>query len=163
MAQAMTLLGAITGTATTTTVSFVNIPQSFRDLRLVVTWVAGSVVGSDQIVQLNGDTTNTYLTVEMSGDGTTAASYSFTKTGLYLQYLSSTATNGQKSATFDLMDYSATDKHKTSLNRASNANWSVDARASRWPNTAAVTSLAVVSVSSTFAAGSTFYLYGIAG
>jgi hypothetical protein len=59
-----------------------------------------------------------------------------------------------------IMDYSATDKHKSALTRTTHTSQSVvEALASRWANTAAITSLAVSG--GTFNVGSTFALYGI--
>jgi hypothetical protein len=63
-----------------------------------------------------------------------------------------------------IMDYSATDKHKTSLSRGNalgQANVSVIAYASRWANTNAITSLTVLLESGSFLTGSTLSLYGV--
>jgi hypothetical protein len=60
-----------------------------------------------------------------------------------------------------VMDYSATDKHKTVLARNASTVNSVNAHAARWANTGAITSIVVLTESSTFASGSTFSLYGI--
>ena len=60
------------------------------------------------------------------------------------------------------MDYSATDKHKTMLSRGGSSSFGVGMNAGRWANTSAVTSVLVIGQSGLdFAAGSTFYLYGI--
>jgi hypothetical protein len=59
------------------------------------------------------------------------------------------------------MDYSATDKHKTVLTRNNITDNNVTAIASRWANTAAITSVTVLSPSSTITSGSTISLYAI--
>jgi hypothetical protein len=68
-----------------------------------------------------------------------------------------------------IMDYSATDKHKTILGRGnSNAGDGVTAHAARWANTVAMTAFAVFpernlqGASSQWAIGTTFNLFGIA-
>ncbi len=61
-----------------------------------------------------------------------------------------------------IMDYSATDKHKTVLVRVGNVgNSEVGANAGRWASTAAITSVRVAPNDGTFSSGSTFNLYGI--
>jgi hypothetical protein len=65
-----------------------------------------------------------------------------------------------------IMDYSATDKHKSTLirSRSSRDNGDTDttAGAGRWANTAAVNSLRFYLTGGSFAAGSNFQIYGIA-
>jgi hypothetical protein len=61
-----------------------------------------------------------------------------------------------------IMDYSATDKHKTVLTTRILAASYVDRFAQRWANTSAITSMEVFASSNAFAIGSTFSLYGIA-
>jgi len=66
--------------------------------------------------------------------------------------------------TVNIMDYSATDKHKTVLTRASTAASSVWAIAGRVATTSAITSVAFIGpddASDQFLSGSTFALYGI--
>jgi hypothetical protein len=63
---------------------------------------------------------------------------------------------------FQVMDYSATDKHKTALSRTNIARNFVAAHANRWASTTAVTSINVFgNRGSNLAAGSTFNLYGV--
>ena len=60
------------------------------------------------------------------------------------------------------MDYSATDKHKTVITRASSAGYYIGMSAGRWANTNAITSVSAVMESGrTWSIGSTFALYGI--
>jgi hypothetical protein len=62
----------------------------------------------------------------------------------------------------NVMDYSATDKHKTILARDAGGNAAqAGAIASRWANSAAVTSATVVNTGGNFNSGSTFSLYGV--
>jgi FAD/FMN-containing dehydrogenase len=63
--------------------------------------------------------------------------------------------------TVQVMDYTATDKHKTALVRSNNAAFGVEAHAVRYASTSAVTSLLVFPSSGNWAAGGTFSLYGV--
>jgi hypothetical protein len=66
----------------------------------------------------------------------------------------------------NFLDYSATDKHKTTLTRSGYSDLSsvatVEATAIRWANTAALTSIVFSTNVGSFSTGSTFALYGIA-
>lgn len=143
--------------STTTTVTFSSIPATYRDLILVAE-VLGSGGNAGTRIQFNGDTGSNYPQVEMSGNGTTASSGAPT-----LAYI-----NGQTGTTtargltiLQVMDYSATDKHKTSLSRYGRADSATAAGASRWANTAAINQITIFAPVNTYAIGSTFYLYGI--
>jgi len=160
MASAQVALATITLGSAASTVTFSSIPGTYRDLRLVVqaSVTSGSV---NHLFRLNGDTGSNYNWVGMGGTGSSALSGSGSNqtTGAldYYGYLDS----GLIATTFDLLDYSATDKHKSGLVRANNAGNGTTANAVRWASTAAVTSLQVFPSSSTFTAGSTFALYGV--
>jgi hypothetical protein len=117
---------------------------------LVVRGTIASGVGS---IRFNADSGANYTRVGMYGDGSTAASYSGTSAEVF---------NSPMTSIMNIMDYSATDKHKTYLHRDSNAASLVIAQAGRWANTAAITTVAIISPASTFDAGCTFALYGIA-
>jgi hypothetical protein len=146
--------------------TFSNIPATYRDLRIVFAGNLHEASSASVFMQFSGDTTATnYNHVRMSGNGSSASSgtqnnnrTAFEGAGL------EQGTNG----TFivDILDYSATDKHKTALSR-NGANktgaQAAEAFAIRWSNTAAVTSVAfTLGGGNNFAAGSTFALYGIA-
>jgi hypothetical protein len=107
---------------------------------------------------LNGDTGANYSRVFMGG-GDNAFSQSFSgETSLRFGYFA----NSRHMSVTQFMDYSATDKHKTVLNRSNNAAITTFGWASRWANTAAITSIAIDTTSAgVFAAGSTFSLFGV--
>jgi hypothetical protein len=94
----------------------------------------------------------------MYGNGSSAISFS--------QSLSFTNTNFISSSqgvnTVQVMDYSATDKHKTLLARASYAGNQAQAAAARWASTSAITSITLfMDAGRSFATGTTFSLYGV--
>jgi hypothetical protein len=95
----------------------------------------------------------------MQGDGTSASSGTGSATGVNAGFtLSSPVSNNIT----QIMDYSATDKHKTLLSRKNTSSVVVNAQAGRWANTAAITSIVcTVDSGATFSSGSTFSLYGV--
>jgi hypothetical protein len=151
-----TPLATVTLGTTAASVTFSSIPATYRDLILVYNGTVN--VGTDARVRLNGDSGSNYSWVAMFGNGSTTGSPSSgSATGMTLGYPGTGLTN----IICQIMDYSATDKHKTALSRSSNAAVVVSAHAGRWANTAAVTSLGIESIDVTFQSGSTFNLYGV--
>ena len=147
-------LATTTLSSATSTVTFSSIPATYRDLILVYN---GSASGNgDFHLSVNGDTASNYSNVQMAGNGSTAYSSNFTSSGYYAGQL----TADRLAFRVQLMDYSVTDKHKTVLTRADSQTQTM-AFASRWANTAAITTLACRAISVNFAAGSTFSLYGV--
>lgn len=153
-------LANITLGSSAASVTFSSISQAYRDLVFVVNATASS--GTPNLAfQFNGDTASNYTVVTMEGTGSVTSSASgslaFGVTGVNSPDLSTTI----GSSIIQVMDYTATDKHKTSLGRGNNTANGVTAAATRWANTAAITSVLLKPNSSTFAAGSTFALYGV--
>lgn len=148
------------------TVTFSNIPTSvggvnLRDLVLVFN---GALTGNDVfIMRYNGDTGANYAYIEARGQsGNTVVSESVSgRTFNYLGFLSA----GRNTSITQIMDYSATDKHKSALSRYGNSNADqVGMVALRWGNTAAITSISIRPEQSTLiSSGATLALYGIAG
>ena len=147
------LLDSTTLASSASSVTFSSISQDYRDLVLV-----SNVIGSSGNVRLryNGDSSLIYSEVAMFGNGSTTTSSS--SSGQSSAYLFVSGTDGSIMIT-QIMDYSATDKHTTGLNRH-NVSGYVGAYAHRYASTSAITSLEIFG--STFSSGSTFYLYGIA-
>jgi hypothetical protein len=137
-------------------VTFSSIPATFRDL-VVITNVDGTAQ-TEMFVRLNGDN---YNTIRMQGNGSIAGSGSTTNAdGARLNGNGDIMTDFSFSSIIHIMDYSATNKHKTGLSRTNSSN-GVDACAFRWANTNAVTSVTVYPAAGSFDVGSTFALYGI--
>ena len=66
-------------------------------------------------------------------------------------------------STYQFLDFSQTNKHKSFLVREDDAAGNTTAHAYRWANTTAITSIRFSASSGTYPAGSTFSLYGIEG
>jgi hypothetical protein len=143
----------------TASVTFSNIPATYRDLILVTSLIAPSFNLSLDI-RLNSDSGSNYTEVRMSGSGSATSSGTATRNFMRLDDFGFVGTTAGHVNIAQLMDYSATDKQKTVLARASNANNGVTGAACRWANTSAITTITFVN---SHAAGSTFSLYGIAG
>jgi hypothetical protein len=136
-------------------ITFSSIPATYRDLVCVV---SGSTDATRTIfLNFNGDS-STYSTVFMEGNGTTASSEVENTTSALIGRFSSSV----NSMIFHVMDYMATDKHKTVLSRMGVANLTVRAYAARWANTNAITSVKITVNGGTFSSGTTLSLYGIA-
>jgi hypothetical protein len=112
--------------------------------------------------RLNGDSGSNYSVVTAQGFSSPSSS-AFTSTEMVPWAPNNLVVNQPFLLTTSFMDYSATDKHKTSLHRiggqAGGERW-VAMTAARWANTLAVTSILVGSVAN-FNVGATFSLYGI--
>jgi hypothetical protein len=98
----------------------------------------------------------------MGGNGSTAFSSS-TGTGNIIAVNSYLDTTNDAVIVMNIMDYSATDKHKTAIWSSDKAGAGATERfVARWANTSAITSVRLLGVgAATYAAGSTFALYGV--
>lgn len=153
------LLASNVLSSSASSVTFSSIPSTYRDLVLVT-----SILGTSDTYfrfQFNGDTGSNYETINMAGNGSTASSSTTSSTGGYLNFRNSSGTTERILSITSVMDYSATNKHKTSLIRANTSSLFTEAIANRWANTAAITSMLIYPQAGNFASGSTFYLYGI--
>lgn len=163
-----TPLANITLGSTTASVTFASINQTYRDLVLVVQ--ARTTTDSNFFIQFNGDTGYTggtwnYPFVSMTGNGSSATSnYSSTGSGMtgarmnFSAYLDATNWHTSKA---EIMDYSATNKHKTVLTRSGDSTEATETIAARWANNAAITQIVLYPTNS-FTTGTTVALYGIA-
>ena len=135
--------------------TFSSIPSGYRDLILVMNYAGSNATNSGKAF-VNGDTTEgNYTSVRMRGNGSAAQSNS---NGGSIRW--ETQSTSGSITILQFMDYSATDKHKTVLVRADSAATSTEASASRWANTAAITSITVNFLGTDLTAGSTLALYG---
>ena len=149
-------LANITLGSSASSVTFSSIPATYRDLVLVVEGPANS--GDFHLARFNGDSSSNYPAVIGQGTGSVATSVAGTNTGAYL---GDTSGSSRFFSYTSIMDYSATDKHKTVLNRT-HYSAVVTMTAARWANTAAITSVALVlNNGASFSSATNFALYGI--
>jgi hypothetical protein len=158
-----TPLANITLGSTTTTVTFSSISAAYRDL-VLVSFVRNASSDSNVRARFNGDSGSNYTYVRMFGTGSGSGSSDVTTTtGFQIARQTDSSQSGFGTGIAHIMDYSATDKHKTVLVRADNGNSITMAHVARWANTAAITSIVLTSFEGAggFATGSSFSLYGI--
>ena len=154
-----TALANITLGSSASSVTFSSIPATYRDLVLIHAGTSSNTDVNTILARLNGDSGSNFFQVAMAGSSGGVSTFTFTGTGVSSGF---SLSGDVSSNTTTIMDYSATDKHKTALSRQ-NVSGVVRAVATRWANTAAVTSIVLVmDTGATFSSGTTFALYGIA-
>lgn len=145
-------LANITLTGNDSEIVFSSIPATYRDLVLVVSGTSDSS-GRAFYIRLNGENPDTNTSAVYVSNATSS-----TDTGTYIQ-----TDTSQFVSIVNIMDYSATDKHKTMLvrdNRPGTSN-NVTMMAGRWASTAAVTSVTISRSGYNLQSGTTLCLYGI--
>lgn len=152
-------LATVTLVTPASSFDFFNITQEYRDIFISI--VGNVTTRTGQNLALNGSTSN-FTSVWAKGNGSSATSgtTSNAQFGDVWENSTTNLTSGQ----LHIMDYSATDKHKTVLTRTSNATPNgVEMRAMRWADTSAVNEISLIASGTTWIAGTTATLYGIAG
>lgn len=152
-----TAIASVTLTANTAEVVFTGIPQSFRDLILVMT--GGFTTSGDSMIRFNNDSAGNYSRVYALGDGSSAGG------GANLTLVGGNwfnfAANLNNNGVLHVLDY-AQDKHKTILSRW---NTPLDGfagmMAGRWASTAAVNQISIGVHAASVLSGSTITIYGV--
>jgi hypothetical protein len=152
-----TALGNLTLGSLTSSVTFSSIPATYRDLVLVITATINFAGDADFELRLNSDFTDSnYPNVSMTGFGSGSGSSGSGNTPAI------TMSQNLSNHIIQIMDYSATDKHKTMLTRDNITGGRTRASAIRYASTSAITAITLTDNSGIqLNAGSTFALYGI--
>jgi hypothetical protein len=141
--------------------TFSSISGSYTDLVLVMQAQWTTAGQSDCGLRFNSDTASNYSRTWLEGTGSAAASgRASNETAMYITgYFSNTIST----QICQIMNYSNTTTYKTAINRESSnpADSYVAAKVGLWRSTSAINSVTVLGASKSFAAGSTFTLYGI--
>ena len=162
-------LATTTLSSSATSVTFSSIPGTYRDL-IVVAFVRStrSATDDDLFAQFNSDTGSNYSYLRMVGRSSGASSASNingTNANDLGQIPAASSTSGQfANSILQIMDYSQTDKHKTTLTRT-NAAGSTDvtgAHAGRLASTPSVNTVNIYARIGNLAANTTVALYGVA-
>lgn len=155
-----TLIASNTLGSAAASVTFSSIPATYTDLVLVMNAIATTNFTNTNIV-INSDTGANYSWTNLKGDGSSPSSARGSSTAnLYLGLVNSgEASRGVYRFTFN--DYSNTTTYKTILSAGGLASNRVEYGVGLWRNTNAINSIQVVQGPDTFAANSTFKLYGI--
>lgn len=151
-----TPLATKTLTGNQSSLTFSNIPGTYRDLILIAVPYGNQT--NDSSVAFNGSTAN-FSGVRMYGGSGGAISNSYSDSGGMMLV----SDNLNLNVIWQIMDYSATDKHKTVLVRTNRPSDSFAmASAHRWANTAAITSITLTPVAPyVYTSGARFDLYGV--
>ena len=152
-----TALANLTLASNTGTITFSNIPATYRDLILVIDILGLTGGASSRNAYMTFNSTQG-TTVYMYGGGGAAVSGT-DATDVLLPYGST-----RNLTVMNIMDYSATDKHKTILQRtgyAENVAWALGSRVA---TTSAITTFSIFgsdNATDLFITGCTFSLYGV--
>lgn len=161
MAATYTPITSLTLSATTSSVTFSSIPQTYTDLVLVT---AGTATGSSQLMmQFNGVTSTLYSATILSGNGAAATSVRYSNASSMQLGYDDYFTSGQTVAITHINNYSNATTNKFALNRTSNASVGVGLSVGLLRSTSAVTSITAFPLGSSWGSGTTFNLYGILG
>jgi hypothetical protein len=139
-------------------VTFSSIPQAYRDLVLEIVGPLTTATATISL-QCNGDTASNYSATLLIGNGTAASSSrTSTQTTMQVGFIGADVST----TILHVQSYAATTIYKSVLGRSGSAANQVRAGVGMWSSTAAITSLLVAVSASTFTAGCTFRLWGIA-
>lgn len=154
-------IATATAAGGTASYTFSSIPSTYTDLILVSHLRAGSATSSFT-ARLNSDSGSNYSNTILYGDGTSPGSTRFSsQTFTYLSYYGFPTTADTFALTIThFFNYSNTTTNKTWLSGNSFTASGVDRLVGLWRSTAAINSITLYA-GNTFAAGSTFTLYGI--
>ena len=156
MAATYTPIASITLGATTSSVTFSSIPQTYTDLVIVAKPADGADLGS-YFVRFNSDSGENYSTTRIYGSGSSAASDRQTS--------QTNITSGWGGGTYNMytthiMNYANTTTYKTALTNVSEDRYVV-LMAGLWRNTSAISTITISDNANNYGIGSTFNLYGI--
>lgn len=158
--SAWTPLATLTLTGSQSSVTFSNIPQSYRDL-IVVTNTATPSGYSQMYCRMNNNSTSIYRYLWMMGDGSVRRSGQWNnEPWIYGQTYTSEQGTAFQPSWLNIFDYTSTVKRKDTLWRLSSYVGTI-LSSGRFNSTSAVTSVTIGLSSNSFAVGSTFSLYGV--
>jgi hypothetical protein len=145
--------------STSTGITFSSINGTYTDLVLICN-ILMTTTGKSTLIQFNSDTGTNYSYTRLTGDGSSASSARASSIAYSSIGYTGVTTSPMVSIT-NIQNYSNTTTNKSFLTRFGDAGTQTQANTSLWRSTSAITSMFIYPDSSTFAAGSTFTLYGI--
>ena len=156
-------ISTVTLGSAASTITFSAIPNTFTDLKLILTGNSRYATSFLRI-RYNGNSSAIYSTTWLSGSGTAATSSRNTSTP-YINSVSTfyTAGNSPSMAEIDIFSYAGS-TNKTCLFRVSgdqNGIGFVNPAVGLWSNTSAITSVTVELNGDEWSSGTTATLYGI--
>ena len=163
----------VVGSGGSTTISFTSIPSTYKHLqiRAIGRTLTAGVSDNAIHIQFNSDTGSNYSYHGLFGNGGSAFAYA--GTSVASGQISQLPTDGRTASCFgvsvtDILDYADTSKYTTTRslcgNSTNDTNGLIGIISASWRNTAAVTSITLITPAAgtaTFAQYSHFALYGI--
>lgn len=171
MATTYTLISSTTLTGTSSQIDFTSIPATYTDLVLKISGRMSDTGQSFPRIRFNDDTANNYSDTVIQYDSFNAAVNSLrdSNNSYIARMIEDNATN--TSSTFSnqeiyIPSYQVSANKPLSVlfareQNASTTDNAIGAIAGLWRNTAAITKISIIPISTTYASGSSFYLYGI--
>lgn len=168
MALTYESLQTITTTAAASTITFSSISSSFTDL-IIIGAGRNNASGYGWAIRFNGDSSSSYSWTDMEGSGSGVGSNrnSTLNSYIYTSYSIVGIGDQQSNMICHINNYGNTSKYKsvlTRINAPTATNYpGLTAAIGTWNNTAAITSITILTTGSYFTDGTTFSLYGIKG
>ena len=164
-------IATVTASGSSNTLEFTSIPNTYQHLQIRgITRDTGASYGYNVYMRFNSDSGSSYTYHGLEGNGTTGSSFGSSSAGAQFPFATSSG-GANASGTFapivcDILDYANTSKykvHRTFNGYDDNGSGYIEFRSGVWLNTAAVSTITLISTGSNFANYSTFALYGIKG
>lgn len=153
------LLNQIELSSSASSVTFSNIPQGYGDLVVIHNNFGTANNDANSNFIFNDDTSSSYDRLYAFFESSNSTPVSGYGTGTNMAVFGLRTTVGL--CTAHIMDYSATDKHKTVLTRTNTGNHLVWMSSGRWTKTEAINSIKLSAYLGNFAVGSVISLYGV--
>jgi hypothetical protein len=165
MANTFIKISSVTVGTPTSTIDFTGIPQSYTDLKLVMSLrsTRATYADDDFFINFNGLTTN-QLTDYIQGNGSSAGSFTNTRFGALIPADGAATANVFGSAELYIPNYTSANNKASSINAIqenSNATAYQRLHANLWSASAAITQITIVCADGNFKQYSTATLYGI--
>lgn len=142
------------------TITFDNIPQTYKDLVLILRVNGASLVYPQ--FRPNGSSTS-LLRNYLTAGGTSIVGSADQPNGQLGENAIAGTGNQWAFSTLQISNYTSTTLPKNVLHRANRPSGGVDFQQIRWSSTAAITSITINTTGVNFGVGSGFWLYGLAG
>ena len=166
MANTYTLIEAKTLGSAVSSIDFTSIPQTYTDLKLLIS--ARTSADVTYAIGFNSNTSN-YSGRSLRGSGSATASYptsdySFGSTAIGIGYINGVASTFTNCEIY-IPNYTSSNNKSLNIDNVQEKNVSspvyANLTAGLWSNSAAITSIQITPESGTLETNSTFYLYGI--
>ena len=160
-------IASVTGTGSSDTITFSSIPSGYTSLQLRFNAI-GVGGGSLYRLRFNGDTGTNYAYHYLNGSGASVSAAGAATTVSMLIAAGGASGTYPTVGVLDFHNYASTTQYKTArmitgCDTNSATGW-VELESGLWMNTAAITSITILQLSSySFSTTSTFALYGIKG